>query len=86
MKKAQCFEDLRNATRAHIKKGRYEDEGYHYVPEIGISIQGVDADRAWEHALRLAIYLQVPLKAEIEWRNNDKAAYPGERHSMNWEP
>ena len=85
-KRTRSFEELRNVTRAQIKKGPYSNEGYHHVPEIDVSIQGVDADRAWEYTLRLAIYLKVPLKAEIEWRNNDRAAYPGESALISWSP
>jgi hypothetical protein len=83
-KEAGAFEELRKMTRAQIRKGAYSDEGYRFVPEIGVSIQGVDANHAWEYALRLAIHLKVPLKAEIEWRHNDKAAHPGERGIMVW--
>jgi len=85
-KKAGGFEELRNMTRAQIRKGAYSDEGYRFVPEIGVSIQGVDAGHAWEYALRLAIHLKVQVKAEIEWRQNDKAAHPGERGFMFWTP
>ena len=85
-KEARSFEELRKVTRAQTKKGSYSDEGYRFVPEIGVSIQGVDAGHAWEYALRLAIHLKVPVKAEIEWRNNDKAAHPGERGVMVWTP
>ena len=85
-KKAGGFEELRKLTRAQIRKGAYSDEGYRFVPEIGVSIQGVDAGHAWEYTLRLAIHLKVPVKAEIEWRHNDKAAHPGERGFMFWTP
>jgi hypothetical protein len=85
-KQARSFEELRKITRAEIKKGSYLDEGYHFVPDIGISVQGADAAHAWEYALRLAIYLKVQLKAEVEWRNNDKAAYPGKRGILAWTP
>jgi len=83
---ARSFDELRKVTRAQIRKGSYSNEGYKFVPEIGISIQGVDADHAWEYSLRLAIHVKVPVKAEIEWRNNDKAAHPGERGVMVWTP
>ncbi len=85
-KEAGAFEELRKMTRAQIRKGAYSDEGYRFVPEIGVSIQGVDAGHAWEYALRLAIHLKVPVKAEIEWRHNDNAAHPGERGIMVWTP
>jgi hypothetical protein len=83
-KEARTFEELCKMTRAQIRKGSYSSEGYKFVPEIGISIQGVDASHAWEYALRLAIHLKVPVKAEIEWRHNDNAAHPGERGIMVW--
>lgn len=85
-KQARSFEELRKVTRAQTKKGSYSDEGYRFVPEIGISIQGVDAYHAWEYALRLAVHLKVPVKAEFEWRHNDKAARPGECGIMVWAP
>ena len=85
-KEVRSFEELHKMTRAQIKKGSYSNEGYKFVPEIGISIQGVDADHAWPYALRLAIQMKVSVKAEIEWRNNDKAAHPGERGVMVWTP
>lgn len=85
-KAAGGFDELRKMTRAQVRKGAYSDEGYRFVPEIGVSIQGVDAGHAWEYALRLAIHLKLPLKAEIEWRHNDKAAHPGERGTLAWQP
>jgi hypothetical protein len=85
-KKTKSFDELRKVTRAQIKSGTKTDEGYRPIPEIGISIQGVDANHAWKHALRLAIYLKVPLKAEIEWRHKDEAAFPGERGFLAWSP
>jgi hypothetical protein len=85
-KKAKSFDELRKVTRAQIKGVTKTDEGYRPIPEIGISIQGVDANHAWKHALRLANYLNVPLKAEIEWRHKDEAAFPGERGFLMWSP
>jgi len=85
-KEAGSFDELRKMTRAQIRKGAYSDQGYRFVPEIGVSIQGVDAGHAWEYSLRLAVRLKVPVKAEIEWRHNDKAAHPGERGVIVWQP
>jgi hypothetical protein len=85
-RKTKSFDELQKATRAQIKSGTKTNEGYRPIPEIGISIQGVDANHAWKHALRLAIYLKVPLKAEIEWRHKDQALFPGERGFLMWSP
>lgn len=85
--KAQSFEALRAASHAQIRKGDHSgDSGYHFISEIGISVQGVDANHAWLYALRLARYLNVPLRVSIEWRHNDKAAFPGETGVIEWTP
>jgi len=84
--KAGSFDALRRVTRAQIAEGSRSDRGFHYIPKIGISLQNVDADHAWQHAFRLAKYLQVPIRAIVEWRHNDKAAHPGERAVMQWNP
>ncbi len=85
-KQAKSFEELRRVTRAQISPGSRSDSGYHFLAEIGVSLQNVDADHAWEYALRLATYLKVPLRAVVEWRHNDKAAHPGERAALSWTP
>ncbi|MFZ1056181.1 MAG: hypothetical protein WAN79_10960 [Opitutaceae bacterium] len=77
--KAKTFEALRGVTLAQIREGRFSDSGYHFLPEKEISVQGVDANRAWSYALRLAQYLKTPIKAVVEWRNNEKASNPVRR-------
>lgn len=84
--KAGSFENLRSLTAAQIAKGRRSDSGYKYLPEIDISIQGVDANHAWRYALSLAKYLQQPLRAHIEWRHNPKAAHPGSTGFLEFVP
>lgn len=84
--KAGSFEDLRNVTHAQIRKGNHFDSGYRWVPEIGISVQGVDANHAWTYSLRLAQYIKAPVRAVVEWRHNAKAAHPGERAILEWKP
>jgi hypothetical protein len=85
-KKVGSFEELRRITRAQIRKGSYSGEGFKPIDEIGISVQGVDADHAWEYAMRLAIHLKVSIKAEVEWRNKEEAAFPGESGVLAWTP
>lgn len=84
---AKSFEGLLSVTHAQIRKGDHSGySGYHFVPEIGISIQGVDANHAWLYALRLAQYLKIPLVVRVEWRHNKKAAHPGETGVIEWCP
>jgi hypothetical protein len=85
-KKARSFKELRNVTHAQVREGSHSDSGFKFVPEIGISIQGVDANHAWQYALQLAKYLGQPLRATIGWRHNPKAAYPGDRAVIEWSP
>ena len=84
--KANSFDGLRTRTQAQIRKGNHSDSGYRFVPEIGVSIQGVDANHAWGYALQLAKYVSVPLQAFVEWRHNVKASHPGERAILEWVP
>jgi len=80
------FEALRRASGANIREGRYEENGYRYLPEADLSIQGVDANLAWDHSLRLARALEVPLQLRFEWREKDGAAHPGETGVLEWAP
>jgi hypothetical protein len=77
---------LRRATGAQLRQGRYEDEGYKYLHEADLSIQGVDSNGAWDHSLALARELRVPIRITFEWRNRDGAAHPGQRGVLEWSP
>ena len=84
--KAKSFSELKAVTHAQIRNGSHTDSGYRFLPEIGVSVQGVDANHAWMYSLRLAQYLETPIRALIEWRHNDKAAYPGAQGVLEWSP
>ena len=85
--KAGSLTTLKSATRANIREGNHEGtDGFHFVPEINASIQGVDANKAWELSLRLAKFAKVALTAQFEWRQNPNAAFPGEAGYMEWTP
>lgn len=85
-KKSKSFSDLRRESIAQIYDGNKDDEGYRFLPEIGISLQGVDANRAWRYSLRLAKYVGVPIRVVVDWRHNEKSAHPGERALLFWKP
>jgi hypothetical protein len=57
--------------------GKKEDEGYRFVPEHGISVQGQGANDAWKGASHIAQRLGVPVEVEFLWRMKDGAAHPG---------
>jgi hypothetical protein len=85
--KAGSFESLLTVTHAQLRKGDHSgDSGFHFVPEIALSIQGVDANKAWEYSLRLAQYLKAPLVVNVEWRHKAGAEFPGETALLEWKP
>lgn len=80
------FEAVRKASHANLRKGQYENDGYQYITEADLSVQGVDANSACEYSFLLAKAMNVPLSVTFEWRNKDDAAYPGKRGIIEWSP
>jgi hypothetical protein len=58
------------------KPERYEEEGFKFHPELGISVQGQSASDAWKEIERIANKWRIPVKVEFWWRKNKKAQYP----------
>jgi len=85
-KRLGSFEELRKASSANLRPGRYEENGYNYLPEGDFSVQGVSAEGAWDICLGLARILNVPIALTFEWHNKDAAAHPGERGFLEWKP
>jgi hypothetical protein len=77
--KAKGFEGekLVRELATPAKAERYEDEGFKYHPDLGISVQGQSASDAWKEVDRLAKKWRIPVTVEFWWRQNPKAQYPG---------
>ena len=86
LKSLGSFEDLQVATGSNVKEGRFDKNGYKYLPNAGLSIQGVESNLAWEHSLQLARALAIPIELKIEWRNKQGAARPGDVGILEWSP
>jgi len=71
-------EEANRLIIVNFVSGRKEDEGYRFIPEIGLSVQGQDANNAWRGACHIAKQLGIPLEVEFLWRNKEGAAFPGE--------
>jgi len=56
--------------------GKKEDNGYVFIEEAGVSVQGQASNGAWKQAHHLVVALQIPLVVEFVWQNNEKAAHP----------
>jgi len=72
-------DSLRRASGANIKEGKYESQGYKFVPGYNFSFQGVSAEDAAKIIGRCARSLEVPFKIEFIWRDKLDAFRPGER-------
>lgn len=59
------------------KPKAYEDDGYRFYPEIGISVQGQSAQDAWKEVSRLANKHRIKVEVKFQWRDNEKAQHPG---------
>lgn len=80
------FEALERETFSNIVNGSLTESGYHEYPDLGISIQGQDSNNSWRSAMHLAREINISrIEVLIKWRNNEKAAYPGQKGRLSWE-
>lgn len=86
LQRGSSIEALNRITLSNIRKGEHRGDGFHYLPEEDVSIQGMQADKAWRDALHLARHLDVKIEVTFEWRDKEGAAYPGERGKVFWYP
>ncbi|WP_374654173.1 T4SS efffector SepA family protein [Dongia sp.] len=59
------------------KVEQYEEEGFKYYSNLGISVQGQSASDCWKEVDRLAKNWRIPVSVEFRWRQNPKARHPG---------
>ena len=79
MKRLSDFDKLRSLCPVNMVRGRKEDEGYGYLSEIDVSVQGLDANGACRALVMAAQGLGIGLDIGFMWRHNEGAAYPGEK-------
>ena len=84
LKKAGSVEELRRLSGANVREGRFEEQGYKYIPERRFSFQGVSAEDAVKIIGRCARTLNVPFEIEFVWRDNPDAHRPGERGTIKY--
>ncbi len=79
MKRLGSFEKLQQVCPVNMVRGRKGDEGYGYLPDIDVSVQGQDSNAACRGVVVLAQSLGIAIDIAFMWRAKDKAAFPGER-------
>jgi len=71
-------EEARRLIIVNFVAGEKEDEGYKFIPNLGISVQGQDANDSWKGASHIPQKLGVPVEVEFLWRMKEGAEFPGE--------
>ena len=69
--------DARRLIIVNFVHGKKEGEGYVFIPEVGLSVQGQDSNSAWRGACHIAQKLGIPVEVEFLWRAKEGAAFPG---------
>lgn len=64
---------------ANAALGPKSDNGYKFLPDVGISVQGQDSNGAFRQAYQLAVLNGLKGEVFFNWQNNGKAAYPNAR-------
>jgi hypothetical protein len=75
--KGLAGEKLSRELQIPSKTTSYEDEGFKYHTDLGLSIQGQSAADAWKEADRIAKKWRIPIEVTFVWRDNPKAQHPG---------
>ena len=83
MKRLADFGSLRKHCPVNMVQGRKENEGYRYLSEIDLSVQGQPANEACRALVNAAQSLGFELEVTFEWRSKEGAAYPGERARLS---
>jgi len=78
------IEKVKSISKSNILQGRFRSNGFHFLKDLGVSIQNVNANDAWHRALHMAEKLGVAIVVEVEWENRKGAVYPGERRRLAW--
>ena len=86
VKMGKSINDLQRHTTINLIKGEEHQRGFKFVPTAGLSYQGMDANKTWENALKLAKLTKQKIYVEFEWTNNPNAVYPGKKEILFWEP
>jgi hypothetical protein len=70
-------EQMRNLLTCNYVTGKKEDQGYKYLDDVGISVQGADANNAWKAIYNILKVIKVPVEVNFVWQDNPKAVSPG---------
>ena len=84
-KTAKSDDEFKRLVTVNWVKGKKEDEGYRYLADVNLSVQGQDANAAWRGALHIAKQLGRSLEVVFTWRIKEGAAHPGVTGKLGWQ-
>ncbi len=85
IQKHMSIEELQNLSIT-IHRGGARPKGYKPIPRTDISFLNLDANRVWYSTLKLAKKLQTEVMVRFAWRDKEKAAHPGKKAHLQWNP
>ncbi len=76
-KRLGSAEQIKDLVIVNCVLGRKEEDGYKFLPDVGLSLQGQDSNGAWKAAYHIAKNLGLPISVTFVWFQNEKAVLPG---------
>ena len=76
--------DIQRICSVNVKQGKKTDEGYGFLDDANLSVQGQDANAACRGIVAIARHLKVGMAIEFTWREKDGAAHPGKVAIINY--
>jgi len=75
--RAKSPSEFKRLVIVNFVDGQKTDEGYRFLSDVGISVQGQDADSSWRAVCHIAQQLGCQLQVTFAWRQKEGAAFPG---------
>lgn len=75
-KRRTSTQDLLDLITVNSQPGERHDNGFTFIKEAGLSIQGQDANGAWRQTYVIASSIGISVEIIFAWQNNPKAAMP----------
>jgi hypothetical protein len=73
--KGKALADVLPSNVSAIQKN---DEGYTYLEDAGVSVQGRESNIVWRSIYEITELHDIAVEIRFTWQDNEKAAHPGE--------
>jgi hypothetical protein len=77
---------LRHAILVNKKEKKYVLDGYRYIENAGLSVQGSEAKNAWKATIHLIKAAGLSVEVDFQWETKEGAAHPGKVGRMVYKP